>query len=123
MNRDQELSKTEVYSLSRIIKKNSVQVNQVEYRALLNLSWSMPLSFIVDQIMKTDSYSQWMQPMTATGGDTQTQGESRARLVTSLGENSDLIELNLETSSMMFFKKTHTLRMIRSIFPLKPQQE
>ena len=39
--------------------------------------------------------------------------------MTSLGENSDLIELNLETSSMMFFRQTHQLRMIRSIFPIK----
>ena len=49
-----------------------------------------------------------MQPLT----------QSRARLVSKLGHNSDLIELGLETSRMVFFKNTHALRLIRSIFPL-----
>ena len=43
--------------------------------------------------------------------------KSKARLVTNLGQNSDLIEMSLETSSLMFFKQKHTLRMIRSVFP------
>jgi len=75
----------------------------------------MPFSFLSDHIGNTDGYSKWMQPLTQTG---EGRSDSRARLVTSLGQNSDLIELVLETSSMMFFRQTHTLRMIRSIFPL-----
>ena len=56
--------------------------------------------------------------------------KSQARLVTNLGQNSDLIEMSLETSSLMFFKQKHTLRMIRSVFPvadsetqLQPEEE
>ena len=68
----------------------------------------MPFEFLSAQINCTDNYCQWMSPLTS----------SKARLVTSLGHNSDLIELGLETSSMMFFKKSHSMRFIRSIFPV-----
>lgn len=58
--------------------------------------------------------------MTSQVGGTQNAEQSqRARLVTSLGENSDLIEVSLETSSLLFFQQKHNLRLIRSIFPLK----
>ena len=81
----------------------------------------MPMSFITDHLKSTDGYKNWMQPLTQTSsGGT---NDSRARLVTSLGENSDLIELSLETSSMMFFRQTHNLRMIRSIFPCQEESQ
>lgn len=44
--------------------------------------------------------------------------DRHARLITSLGQNTDLIELELETSSMVFFRIKHTIRLIRSIFPI-----
>ena len=48
---------------------------------------------------------------------------SRARLVTKLGQNSDLIEMSLETSQLMIFRQKHTLRMIRSVFPYSSPRE
>ena len=82
----------------------------------------MPFSFVSDHIKSTDGYKNWMQPLTQSS-EQKSSDETRARLITSLGQNSDLIELNLETSSMMFFRQTHALRMIRSIFPLDGRTE
>ena len=71
----------------------------------------MPFSFIKGEINRTENYNKWMQPL----------NQSEARLVTSLGHNSDLIELSLETQNMVFFKKNHAMRFIKSIFPLAVQ--
>ena len=61
----------------------------------------MPFSFIEDYIKNTDGYKDWMQPLTKQADQ---NDDTKARLITSLGTNSDLIELNLETASMMFFR-------------------
>ena len=101
MTEDLSVGRTEVYSLSRIVSRGAEQISQIEYRTLLKLSASIPMSFITDHLKSTDGYKNWMQPLTQASGNS---SDSRARLVTSLGENSDLIELSLETSSMMFFR-------------------
>ena len=108
-------SKAEVYSLNRIIQRAGESISQIEFRSILKFSAAMPFSFIEDYIKNTDGYKDWMQPLTKQADQ---NDDTKARLITSLGTNSDLIELNLETASMMFFRQTHALRMIRSIFPL-----
>ena len=60
----------------------------------------MPFSFVTDHIRNSDGYKNWMPPLTQ---QTSGQGETSAKLITNLGVNSDLIEMQLETSSMMFF--------------------
>ena len=40
-----------------------------------------------------------------------------AKLITTLGTTSDLIEVNIETASYIVFTKQHKLRLIRGIFP------
>ena len=75
----------------------------------------MPFSFITDHIKNTDDYIKWMQPGQSTA--------QKSRLISNLGLNSDLIEISLETSSLMFFKQSHALRMIRSIFPIQGNEE
>lgn len=84
------------------MQRGNESVSQIEYRSILKLSAAMPFSFIEDHIKSTESYKNWMQPLTSTGNAR--NDDMRARLITNLGQNSDLIELNLETSSMMFFR-------------------
>ena len=87
-------AKAKIYARATVSNESSVC--RIEFRTVLVLNSNMPFSFIEDQLKDTDSYTKWLQPSQ--------RNNSKARLVTKLAQNSDLVEISLETSSLMFFK-------------------
>ena len=96
MVREETLNNAKAEIYARATASNESPVCRIEFRTVLVLNSNMPFSFIEDQLKDTDSYTKWLQPSQPNN--------SKARLITKLTQNSDLVEISLETSSLMFFK-------------------
>ena len=77
------------------------------------------MAFVAEQLSNMEKYSEWFVPtIQASAPLSGEKSDFRiAKLVTTLGTTSDLIEINVETPSYIVFRKQHTLRLIRGVFP------